>query len=879
MKLVKSRLKPKRTCAPNAASCGLLAIAGWFTIVIATGTAHGANVAADTHDSLAVPSNPPAVAKERVVYELGRIEQYDNQPAALALALAVAIAIALVVGYLYRRDTVEVSRSVGATLALLRIVALGGMFVFFLGIERRATREVVHNSQVAILVDVSQSMGLADGDQSSGVTGPSRLDAVVDALADSSFLEQLRHDHDVNIARFDEQSESIATLPKLQLAPGERQAHSAAARDQGTTKSQAESAKQNSLDWQAELQPRGTETRLGQALGEQLRLFRDAPLAGLVVITDGAQNAGVEPSAAVATAKEAKVPIYTIGVGSAEPQKNIAISDLVLPSRAFPGDMLNVTGFLQANGYAGQLVEVELLRRGVEDATSSGTRVAAERVVVGADGDITSVSFDLEPNQPGTFVYQLRVHPLVGDANARDNSREAEVNIVDRQTRVLLFASGPMRDYHFLRDQLNRDKSMTVDVLLQTAQPGMSQDANEILASFPSTKEDLYKYDCIVAFDPDWTQLDAQQIDLLESWIADEAGGLIAVAGPIYTGKWVRSAEHSKLRDLYPVVFQQRLTLLDDGQYSSETPWPLEFERAGREARFLWLGQSAEESAAAWDAFPGIYGYYAVKSEKPGATVYARFSDPEAGLGDRRPVYLAGQFYGSGQTIYLGSGELWRLRAIDPAYFEVLTTKLIRQASQGRILRGSARGSLLVERDRYELGETVVLRARLADAQHNPLTEPTVTAQVLRPDGNTEAVKLSAETDRPGMYVGQMPVLSEGTYHVSLPIADAAEESLSRYLQVRVPDRERTRAQRNDALLSTIASETGGKYYTRLSAAVSGAGAAQPLSEVIVGKSEVKLLKGAPDQQFARQQMQWLLGVIAGALFLEWTVRRLNRLA
>jgi hypothetical protein len=354
---------------------------------------------------------------------------------------------------------------------------------------------------------------------------------------------------------------------------------------------------------------------------------------------------------------------------------------------------------------------------------------------------------------------------------------------------------------------------------------------------------------------------------------------MIVVAGPIQTAKWTRNTERAKLRDLYPVVFQQRLTLLDDGQYGGDAPWPLAFARAGREARFLWLDDTAEESEAAWDSFPGVYGYYAVKSEKPGATVYARFSDPQAGLSNQQPVYMASHFYGAGQVFYMGSGEMWRLRSVDPAYFEVLYTKLIRNVSQGRILRGSSRGSLLVERDRYELGETAVLRARLADAQHKPLTADSVTAQILRPDGSAEPVKLTAETERPGMYAGQLTVLQEGTYQIALPLPGANEEPLTRYLQVRVPDLERTHAERNEPLLASLAKETGGHYYNQLDAAIRGDDALKPLAQTIESRAEVKLIKGAPDQDFARAQMQWLLAIIAGSLFLEWIVRRLNRLA
>jgi hypothetical protein len=129
------------------------------------------------------------------------------------------------------------------------------------------------------------------------------------------------------------------------------------------------------------------------------------------------------------------------------------------------------------------------------------------------------------------------------------------------------------------------------------------------------------------------------------------------------------------------------------------------------------------------------------------------------------------------------------------------------------------------------------------------------------------------------MFVGQLAVLQEGTYHVALALPGATEEPLSRYLQVRVPDRERTHAERNEKLLATLAGETGGIYYESVSAAIDGDDATRPLDQVIQSREEVKFVKGAPDEDFARAQMHWLLAIIAGSLFVEWIVRRLNRLA
>ena len=114
-------------------------------------------------------------------------------------------------------------------------------------------------------------------------------------------------------------------------------------------------------------------------------------------------------------------------------QRNVALRDLVVPTRAFPGDTLNVTGYLQADGYAGQSVDVELTRRR-RRTRRGGAPLASERVALGADGEMVPVSFDLEPGEAGTFVYQLRVKAPADDGNPRDNNarRKSKSSIARR---------------------------------------------------------------------------------------------------------------------------------------------------------------------------------------------------------------------------------------------------------------------------------------------------------------------------------------------------------------------------------------------------------------------------------------------------------------
>ena len=308
-------------------------------------------------------------------------------------------------------------------------------------------------------------------------------------MANSPLIAELRQTHDVNVARFDQEVE-----PVVYAAEESGWSRVEGRGSRAEKRMHATSLRPSTLDPRPStpstgppnLQPRGTQTRLGQALADELRLYRDAPLAGVIVISDGAQNAGIEPGAAIEAAHQAKVPLFTVGVGSAAAQRNIAIRDLVVPTRAFP------ERYAQRHRLsAGQRLRRPDGRCRAHCAAAPKTPPAAARPSppsaspLGPDGEMAPVSFDIEPGEPGTFVFQLRVKAPPDDGNPRDNEREAEIEIVDRKTRVLLFASGPMRDYQFLRNQLHRDATMITDVYLQTAQPGISQDAEQNSRSLP----------------------------------------------------------------------------------------------------------------------------------------------------------------------------------------------------------------------------------------------------------------------------------------------------------------------------------------------------------------------------------------------------------
>jgi hypothetical protein len=660
----------------------------------------------------------------------------------------------------------------------------------------------------------------------------------------------------------------------------------AAAASEETPAESAPAPAPQDIAWDRELAPRGAETRLGDALRWTLDKERDAPLAGIVIVTDGCHNAGITPESLVQSARAAEVPLYPIGMGSEKQPRSLRLVDLEVPPRVYPGDRFTITGYVQAEGLVGRTVRLTLEQRTMDDQPTA--LQLDRRITLGADGQITPVQFEVTPDQVGRFKWVMQtIASESDDLDPGDNIKQGTVQVVERKTRVVLLAGGPTREYQFLRNLLFRDSTTQLDVLLQSAPAGVAQEANQVLTEFPADRDTMFQYDGLVAFDPDWARLSSEQVQLIDEWVADKAGGMIVVAGPVYTNSWTRGGsgqDDQKLqtvKDLYPVVFFGRgAATIQLGRVGSETAWPLQFTDEGQRAQFLWLEDSPTGNEEAWASFEGVYGYQALRGVKPGAQVYARFSDPQAATQSEQPVYMAGQYYGAGRVFYLGSGEMWRLNALDPRYFETFYTKLIRHVSQGRLLRDSTRGLLLVDNERCSLGDTITARAALSDQQYRPLTVESVEAVVIHQDGTRQPLVLRRlnNAERPGMYSGQFTATKEGDVRIDLAIPGAENELLSREVKVRLPALEIEKPRRNDALLTNLAKQTQGAYWVGLEAALGQRGGVA-VANRIAAKDQTTYLPGTPDRGFERLLMSWLLTLVCGALSLEWLLRRLYKLA
>ena len=745
---------------------------------------------------------------------------------------AVALGLLAWTTWLYRRDTRGLHPALRLALGTLRCSAMVVLLWVLLGPQVRTDVKTRRDSRVVVAADVSLSM--SSRDVAEGSTRRSRADHLLATLAEGDLLARLRRTHEVHLYSFGRTAELLATLPKGAEPPAPELAEI--------------------------LRPAADQTRLGDALTDILREQAAAPLAGVVLLTDGRGNAGGPAAPATGLAVRSRTPVFAVGYGSEAPPLNLRIVDLQAPAQVFAGDDFRVRALVQAVGDAPAAVPVELVR-----GDGAEREVVATRDVPLAEGAGVA-EFTLTPEEVGRYTLTARTAVLPDEINERDNAALGAYEVVDRQTRVLLFSSGPGRDYRFLRNLLFRDASMSVDVLLQTAQDGVSQEADQVLREFPAGKEELFVYDVIVALDPDWSRLDDAQVADTVEWVGRQAGGLVAVAGPVETPRLARADRLGPIRELYPVRLREIFASELDSAQMAE-PWPLEFTAEGRAAAYLRLGEENAAEGASWDDFAGFYWTYPSAGVRPGASVLATFSDPRAAAGGVAPPALATQFYGAGRVLFVGSTETWRLRRLGEKTFDRFWVRLIRQMGQQRLLRGSRRATLVLEQSEYPLGARISVVAQVQDAQFRPLVAPGVPLTVTEPDGATRTVTLAAQVGKPGSFEGSLPARQPGETTLQLlPGPDA--EPVTRRLRVRVPALEFDDPRLNVPLLTTLAERTGGRLLAPDDLAT--------LPDLLEDRTETTYQTGTPRPLWDRG---WLMLLFVGLLALEWLLRKLLTLA
>ncbi|MEA3224924.1 MAG: hypothetical protein U9Q07_03165, partial [Planctomycetota bacterium] len=320
----------------------------------------------------------------------------------------------------------------------------------------------------------------------------------------------------------------------------------------------------------SELNFDGKASAIGMTLRTVAERYRDKPVAGVLMMTDGNATDMTEQFYDLSGVP----PVYPVVIGSAKPQKDISLVNVSVSQTSFEDAPVLVQADVEASGYAGKAVEVELVE-------NSGKMVERQVWKISKGDEKQTFRFRVRPDRSGILFYRLKVAAVSKDELPAESEAPSEATMANNQRtlvvdrgrgpyRILYVTGRPNWEYKFLRRAISEDEQVQLVGLLRVArrepkfdwrgrrgemsnplyrgfdnkdedqteqydQPVLvrlnTRDDAELRDGFPKTEEELFGYHAVILDDIEAEFFSHDQMELLYRFVAERGGGFLMLGG------------------------------------------------------------------------------------------------------------------------------------------------------------------------------------------------------------------------------------------------------------------------------------------------------------------------------------------------------------
>jgi uncharacterized membrane protein len=739
-----------------------------------------------------------------IVYERGRLAfQLVGSPWWFLLFIAAAIAGAW---YAYKSVTAE---KWSAGIVALRALTFTILAFIFLRPVLNVSTVLPQESYMAVVIDNSESMNIKDDGQSA------RSQLLQQEFESTDFFKRLSDKFRVRTYRFDRDAQRIERPDQLTYA-----------------------GKRTSLESATEL--------LQQELGT-------VPLSGVVLITDGVDNASQDFTNSLARLESRRIPFYTVGVGSESITQDAEITKVTAPREMLKESTAVVDVAYRSYGFPG--------RKATLYVRENGVLLKTEEVTLPRDGEVGESSLDLPVKNEGSRLFSFTL-TAQDDRIAENNTLDALIQVRDDHPQVLYIEGEPRWEFKFVRRAVQDDPNIRLVTLLRSSENKFYRqgiDSEAMLAEgFPTTRDELFQYKGLMFGSIESTFFTQDQLNMVVDFVNTRGGGFMMMGGrnSFSGGRYQNSPIAAILpvqlaqEDRVPVLERLKVALSDFGRTHS----------------LMKLTPEASANVKQWSDLPPLNDFNRTLDAKVGGIVLARGEGESRDTGS--PILLAYQRYGRGRTMAFTTGSSWQWQmGMDHSdmTFELFWKQILRW-----LVNSSPEPVMIsTDKDTYLPGETVNLVAEVSDKGFARLNNARVVARMTDAAGNMEMIPLEWSGAQEGVYKAQVNGGAEGVYELSVEAAQDGTTIGTYRTAFQVHDRpvEFSNAAVDTRRLEAIASQTGGKYY--------------PLSRLGDVPDDAVYVEG--ESSFVEQKELWdlpiLFFLLCTSLGAEWFWRKKKGLA
>jgi uncharacterized membrane protein len=469
---------------------------------------------------------------------------------------------------------------------------------------------------------------------------------------------------------------------------------------------------------------------------------------------------------------------------------------------------VTVRAQVRGSGYpAGHNVTLVLKDKKTDRVLPAPDGKLEQRIALTGGEGVVEAELQFKPEEVGTLDLVVEAVKQTGELDDEDNTRTAQVAVLDAKLNVLYVDGMPRWEYRYIKNEMIRDRTVDISCLLTSADPTFAQEGDRPIRRFPESIEELAEYDVVLFGDVDPRQFSDSQMQLVADFVNKRGGGFGMIAGPQYSPQAFRN---TAIEPLLPVVISRVETEVDPPTITQGFR-PVLTKEGQSSSIFRFFADRAENEKFLAEGIQQIYWYCRGVVVKPGSgEVYATHPTETGPDGRKAPLLVFGRF-GAGRTMFSAIDDSWRWRFYTgETVFDTYWIQQIRHLARSKKL-GQRKLMFATVRPQYEIGEQVRLTLRIIDPQLLQQLPEQIRVEVLdaagqvirhetlvRQEGQPDLYAVGFTADRVGQFTVKLPPIAGGLEEQTVPVT------------VAVPRLELSQPQVDRTLLSRLASETLG---------------------------------------------------------------------